>query len=43
MKRSGFKNIKIMVYDGGHGLPYRETLDAFIWLKKCYAKKTRGP
>jgi predicted esterase len=42
MKNTGFKNIKIFVYDGGHSLPYQETLDAFVWLKKCYEKKSRG-
>jgi predicted esterase len=42
MKKTGFTNVHVIVYDGGHGLPYQETLEAFIWLKKCYEKKSRG-
>jgi predicted esterase len=42
MKKTGFTNVHVIVYDGGHSLPYQETLDAFIWLKRCYAKKTNA-
>lgn len=42
IKKTGFKNVKIIVYDGGHSLPYQETLDAFVWLKKCYGKKSHS-
>ncbi len=32
MKQTGFRRIKVVVYDGGHNMPFQETIDAFKWL-----------
>jgi predicted esterase len=41
MKQTGFKPVKIFVFDGGHTIPEQETIEAFEWLKQCYDKKKK--
>lgn len=39
MKETGFKKVKVMVYEGAHSIPYKETLEAFEYLLENYSTR----